>query len=150
TSAETATTESSRSRKTTSIGKRMKNVCTDPHGFSRSPSPSGKDVRPSNPFMRDQGLSASQQRSTSTSPDPFTSRVARTIQEGVRGATRGSPSRSAEITTIRRRRRALPAGRLTKEKPPEARSLGRLLKQNANPAAVKEGARGGTRGSPTF
>ena len=57
--------------------------------------------------------------------------------------------RLSESTTIRRRSRALPGGRLADtETARSAKHIGRLLKPRNNAPARKEGAHGGTRGSP--
>ena len=58
----TRTTRCSRSRKTTSIGNRMKNVWIDPAGSSSRPSPCASPRRPSSPRMRVNGLRATVQR----------------------------------------------------------------------------------------
>src|SRR4051794_27725745 len=64
----TPSTRRSRSRKTASIAKRMKNVCTDPAGRRRTPSSAGSCDFPSNPRIRLNGVSATRQRSQTTSP----------------------------------------------------------------------------------
>ena len=62
------TTRRSRSRKTASIGKRMKAMCTDDAGFNRIPSPLGSSRRPSRPLMRVSADSARRQRSHTMVP----------------------------------------------------------------------------------
>src|SRR3954452_3264891 len=64
----TLRTTSSRSRKTTSIAKRMKNMCTELVGRIRSPSPSSSVVRPSRTRIRVGAVSATMQRSQATVP----------------------------------------------------------------------------------
>jgi hypothetical protein len=57
----------------------------------------------------------------------------------------------SSATTKRRRSRALPGGRLTAERQLSTlRGRGRLVKPLRNASDLKEGAHGGTRGSPVM
>src|SRR5262249_7530138 len=62
------TTTWSLSTNTTSIAKRMKNVCTDHSGRSTSPSPGSRLLRPSSPRERRRNVSARVQLSQITRP----------------------------------------------------------------------------------
>jgi hypothetical protein len=72
-SAATFTTRSARSRKTASIAKRMKAVWIDEAGRSSIPSPEERPLRPRRPRIRADEVSASRQRSQTTSPWSFAS-----------------------------------------------------------------------------
>jgi hypothetical protein len=64
----TRTTRPSRSRKTTSTAKRMKNVWIEAAGRSQIPSPGSRLSRPSSPRNRRSGASATVHRSQTLPP----------------------------------------------------------------------------------
>src|SRR5215210_2980570 len=70
-------------------------------------------------------------------------------KEGVRGGTRGSPTLPAHAS-IRRRRRACLAGRLSAKETWNRRVSSRPRGGPSRAIARKEGVRGGTRGSPAL
>src|SRR5439155_18391791 len=75
TSAHTFRTSPSRLRKTTSMGNRIKKVCTEGAGRINIPSPRGSSRRPSSPRIRRNIVSATTQRLQTTAPSDSRSRV---------------------------------------------------------------------------
>ena len=65
----TFTTRPSRAANTTSMGNRMKNVCTPPHGAITRPVPGSSRSRPSRPFFRVAESKAASSRETRMCPD---------------------------------------------------------------------------------